>query len=417
MTLQEYLTYPTNSQNSLVKNGSAQLKKGQGRTMKAGDAWIFDNEIERTFGTFENGDLIQVLDFDGYCLGYGYINSHSTILIRMLSRKKEDLITPAFLKSRVRNAWNFRKQVIDTSCCRVIFGEADFLPGFTVDKYEDILVVESLTLGMEKLKPILLSSLVQILKEDGSPIRGIYERSDAKVREKEGLSRSKGFLSEPFDTMIPITENGIHYLVDIKDGQKTGFFLDQKLNRLAIRPFCRNALVLDCFTHTGSFGLNAAYAGASHVTSVDSSMLAIEQAKTNARLNNMEDKIDYIVADVFDFLPEQRKKGCQYDVVILDPPALTKSRSSVRAASTGYRELNREGMLLLKDGGFLVTCSCSHFMTNELFQQTIQQAAKDAHRRLRQVEFRQQAPDHPILWSNDSSYYLKFYIFQVVTEQ
>lgn len=417
MTIAEYLTCPIDSSESLVSGGTARIRRHAGREFKAGGAWLYDNEIETIDGTFENGDILRVLDFDGFFLGYGFINVHSTIRIRMLARKEQDIITPSFLKQRVRDAWNYRKAVIDTSACRVIFGEADFLPGLTVDKYGDILVVESLALGTEKLKKILLSSLVQVLDEDGIRIRGIYERSDAKVREKEGLARTKGFLSEPFDTEVPITENGIRYIVDVKDGQKTGFFLDQKLNRAAIRPVCRNADVLDCFTHTGSFGLNAAAAGASHVLSIDASDSAIAQARENARLNGLEDRIEYVVGDVFDFLPAQRGAGKTYDVVILDPPAFTKSRNSVKAASAGYREINRQGMLLVKDGGFLVTCSCSHFMTPDLFRQAIAQAARDAHKRLRQVEFRQQAPDHPILWADDASNYLKLFIFQVVDER
>ena len=417
MTIQDYLTYNTDSEDSLVRNATVTIRKREAREFKAGGAWIYDNEIASVSGDYEDGDILRVEDFDGYFLGYGFINSSSTIRVRMLSRKEADVITPAFLRGRVRSAWNYRKSVIDTSSCRVIFGEADFLPGLTVDKYEDVLVVESLALGTERLKTLLLASLVQVLQEDGITIRGIYERSDAKVREKEGLTRTSGFLSEQFDTNVAITENGVKYIVDVKDGQKTGFFLDQKLNRKSIWPICRGAKVLDCFTHTGSFGLNAAAAGAAHVTSIDASALAIDQAKENARLNGFEDRIDYVVGDVFDYLPAQREAGNLYDVVILDPPAFTKSRNSVKAAASGYREINRQGMLLVKDGGYLATCSCSHFMTAELFQQAIAQAARDAHKRLRQVEFRQQAPDHPILWANDASYYLKFIIFQVVDEK
>ncbi len=417
MTIQDYRNYNTDAEESLVKDAVAVIRKREGREYKAGGAWIYDNEIERVSGTFQNGDIISVEDFDGYFLGYGFINTHSAIRIRMLARKKEHVITPAFLKERVRAAWNYRKSTADTSSCRVIFGEADFLPGLTVDKYEDVLVVESLALGIERQKELLLAALVQILEEDGIRICGIYERSDAKVREKEGLERWSGFLSEPFDTDVAITENGVHYIVDVKDGQKTGFFLDQKWNRRAIWPICRGGEVLDCFTHTGSFGLNAAAAGATHVTSIDASELAIRQAQANARLNGFEDRIDYVTGDVFDFLPAQRREGRQYDVVILDPPAFTKSRSSVKAAIAGYREINRQGLLLVKDGGYLATCSCSHFMTAELFREAIRQAARDAHRRLRQVEFRQQGMDHPILWANDASYYLKFYIFQVVEEK
>ncbi len=417
MTIQDYLNYDTTAGTSLVSGGTAVIRKREAREYKAGGAWIYDNEIDKVTGEYENGAILRVEDFDGYFLGYGFINTRSTIRIRMLARKEQDVVTPAFLKARVQAAWDYRKAVIDTSSCRVIFGEADFLPGLTVDKYEDVLVVESLALGIERIKTILLASLVQVMAEDGIYVRGIYERSDAKVRDKEGLERWSGFLSEEFDTNVAIEENGVKYIVDVKDGQKTGFFLDQKLNRKSIWPICKGAKVLDCFTHTGSFGLNAAAAGAAHVTSIDASDLAIRQAKENARLNGLEDRIDYVVGDVFDFLPAQRAAGEQYDVVILDPPAFTKSRSSVKAAISGYREINRQGLMLVKDGGYLATCSCSHFMTAELFRQAIAQAARDAHKRLRQVEFRQQGPDHPILWANDASYYLKFYIFQVVDEK
>lgn len=417
MTIQDYREYQTEGTQSLVADAAAVIRRREAREYKAGGAWIYDNEIESVRGEFEDGDIIRVEDFDGFFLGYGFINRKSTIRIRMLARKEQNVITPAFLKDRVRSAWKYRKAVSDTSSCRVIFGESDFLPGLTVDKYEDILVVESLALGTEKLKTLLLASLVQVLEEDGILIRGIYERSDAKVREKEGLPRTSGFLSEDFDTNVPITENGVKYIVDVKDGQKTGFFLDQKQNRKAIWPICKGARVLDCFTHTGSFGLNAAAAGAEHVVSMDASALAIAQAQENARLNGFDNRIEYVVGDVFDELPRRREAGERYDVVILDPPAFTKSRNSVKAAITGYREINRQGMLLVEDGGFLATCSCSHFMTADLFQQAIAQAARDAHKRLRQVEFRQQGPDHPILWANDASYYLKFYIFQVMEDR
>lgn len=409
--------YDTASTKDLAVPARAVLKKKEGRTLKAGGLWVYDNEIDRVEGDFENGDILAVEDFDGYFMGYGFISLSSKIRIRVLARKKADIITPAFLKERVRAAWEYRKHVIDTSSCRVIFGEADFLPGLTVDKYEDVLVVESLAMGSEKIKGYVLAALTQVLEEDGIKIRGIYERSDAKVREKEGLERFKGFLTEPFDTKVPITENGIRYIVDVENGQKTGFFLDQKDNRRAIHRICRGAEVLDCFTHTGSFGLNAAIAGAAHVLSVDASDLAIEQARENALLNGLENVVDYQVADVFELLPALAAEKKLYDVVILDPPAFTKSRSSIRAAARGYREINLRGMKLVRDGGFLVTCSCSHFMDPELFAKTIGEAARDARKRLRQVEFRTQAPDHPILWASDESYYLKFYIFQVTDER
>ena len=393
------------------------LKKGEGRTLKSGGMWVYDNEIDSVLGSFENGDIITVHDFDGYFLGYGFINTNSKITVRILSRKKEHLITEEFLERRVRNAWEYRKQTVDTGCCRVSFGEADFLPGIVIDKFSDVLVVESLALGIDKLKFILLGALKKILAEDGITIRGIYERSDAKVRLNEGMERFKGFIGEPFDTKVEITENGVKYIVDVEDGQKTGFFLDQKNNRAAIHRISKGKKVLDCFTHTGSFALNAGIAGAASVLGVDASELAVEQARENAELNGLSDTVKFECADVFELLPKLEADGEQYDVVILDPPAFTKSRNSVKNAVKGYREINIRGMKLVKDGGFLATCSCSHFMEPELFAKTIREAAKGAHKRLRQVDFGTQAPDHPILWAAEESYYLKFYIFQMCDEQ
>ena len=393
------------------------LKKGEGRTLKAGGAWVYDNEIDSIMGSFENGDIVTVHDFDGYFLGYGFINTKSKITVRILSRKKDTVIDDAFLEERVQAAWDYRKQVIDTGSCRLIFGEADFLPGIVVDKFADVLVVESLALGIDKLKLQILDAVKRVLAKDGITVRGIYERSDAKVREQEGMERYKGFIGEPFDTRVKIVENGVKYIVDVEDGQKTGFFLDQKKNRAAMHSVCKGKRVLDCFTHTGSFALNAGIAGATEVIGVDASELGVEQARENARLNGLEDKVSFVCADVFDFLPALEEKGEKFDVVILDPPAFTKSRNSIKNAVKGYREINVRGMKLVKDGGFLATCSCSHFMDPELFHKTIMEAARGAHKRLRQVEFRTQAPDHPILWAADSSYYLKFYIFQVVDEK
>ena len=393
------------------------LKKGEGRLLKSGGAWIFDNEIDSIMGEFENGDIVIVHDFDGYGMGRGFINMNSKIRIRMMTRKQDQEIDHAFLEMRVRDAWEYRKKTVDTSSCRVIFGEADFLPGMVIDKFSDVLVVESLALGIDRFKLEIVDLLKEELRKDGIEIRGVYERSDAKVRLNEGMERIKGFLSEEFDTNVQIEENGVKYLVDVKDGQKTGFFLDQKYNRLEIQKLCKDARVLDCFTHTGSFALNAAVAGAREVTGVDASELAVAQAVKNAELNGVQDRAKFICRDVFELLPELEKQGEKYDVVILDPPAFTKSRNSVKNAIKGYREINLRGMKLVKDGGFLATCSCSHFMTYELFTETIGQAARNVHKRLRQVEFRTQAPDHPILWAADESYYLKFYIFQVVDEK
>lgn len=392
------------------------LKKGEGRTLKAGGLWVFDNEIAKIDGEFENGDIVAVLDFDGYFMGYGFINTKSKITVRLLTRKKDDVVDEKFIEKRVRDAWNYRKDTIDTSSCRIIFGEADFLPGIVVDKFSDVLVVESLALGIDKLKPVILDCLKKVLAEDHITIRGVYERSDAKVRQNEGMERYKGFIGREFDTKVEIVENGVHYYVDVRDGQKTGFFLDQKNNRKSVQRIVKDKTVLDCFTHTGSFALNAGYAGAKEVLGVDASDLAVEQARENAQLNNLQDRVKFMTADVFDLLPKLEEEGKKYDVVILDPPAFTKSRSSIKNAVKGYREINLRGLKLVKDRGYLVTCSCSHFMDPELFAKTIKEAAHGAHKRLRQVEFRTQAPDHPILWAADESYYLKFYIFQVCEE-
>ena len=393
------------------------IKKGEGRLLKSGGAWIFDNEIATISGTFKNGDVVKVQDFDGYPMGRGYINQNSKIRVRMMTRKADQEINESFIRMRLQNAWDYRKNTVDTSACRLVFGEADFLPGIVIDKYEDVLVVESLTLGIERFKEMIVRLMKEILAEDGIQIRGVYERSDAKERQKEGLPRVKDFIGEPFDTNVEITENGVKYLVDIVNGQKTGFFLDQKYNRLAIQKICKGKRVLDCFTHMGTFALNAGIAGASDVTGLDISEYAISQAEENARRNGLSDTVHFRVADVLDELPKLVEQGEKYDVVILDPPAFTKSREATKNAIKGYREINTKGLRLVKDGGYLATCSCSHFMTQELLAKTIKEAARTAHKRLRQVEFRTQAPDHPILWAADESYYLKFFIFQVCEEK
>lgn len=393
------------------------LKKGEGRLLKSGGMWVFDNEIASIMGSFLNGDIVLIRDFDGYPLGRGFINTNSKIVIRLLTRDENQKIDDAFLEQRVRDAWEYRKKVTDTGSCRLIFGEADFLPGLVVDKFSDVLVVQSLALGIDKLKIQILDLLKKVLAEDGIQIRGIFERSDAKVRRQEGMELYKGFIGPEFPTLVQIEENGVKYQVDIRDGQKTGFFLDQKYNRLAIQKLCKNARVLDCFTHTGSFALNAGIARASEVTGVDASQLAVDQATANAALNGLQERVKFICEDVFELLPSLEEQEEKYDVVILDPPAFTKSRNSVKNAVKGYREINLRAMKLVKDGGFLATCSCSHFMTYELFTKTIGQAARSAHKRLRQVEYRTQAPDHPILWASDESYYLKFYIFQVCSDK
>ena len=419
------------------------LKKGEGRTIKAGGAWIFDNEIDTIVGTFTNGDIVTVHDFDGYPMGKGFINQNSKIRIRMMTRHADQEIDTEFLRMRVQNAWDYRKQVMaggndrvlgveeaekmlpgigttgrpDLNCCRVIFGEADFLPGLVVDKYADVLVVECLALGMEQFKETIVSLLKETLFADDIKIRGVYERSDANERKKEGLPKVKDFIGEEFDTNVEIVENGVHYMVDVVNGQKTGFFLDQKYNRLAMQHICKGKKVLDCFTHMGTFALNAGIAGASDVTGLDISEYAVQQAQANAKLNHLEDTVHFRCANVLDELPKLAAAGEKYDVVILDPPAFTKSRQATKNAIKGYREINMKGLKLVKDGGYLATCSCSHFMTQELLAKTVKEAAKATHKRLRQVEFRTQAADHPILWAADESYYLKFFIFQVVDEK
>ncbi len=400
-----------------MENKIVHLKKGEGRFLRNGGMWVFDNEVASVEGVPQNGDLVSVISSTGYFMGTGFINFNSRIRVRILTRKQEQAINEVFFESRIREAWMYRKDIVDTSSCRLIFGEADGLPGMVIDKFSDVLVVQSLALGIDRWKEIIVETVKKVLAEDGILIRGVYERSDAKERTKEGMERVKGYIGREFNTFVEITENQVKYIVDIAEGQKTGFFLDQKYNRKAVWKVCRGKKVLDCFTHTGSFALNAAKAGAASVLGVDASELAIAQAKENARLNGLEEKAEFICADVFELLPELERRGEKYDVVILDPPAFTKSRESVKKAAKGYKEINLRGMKLVKDGGYLATCSCSHFMNQELFAQTIAGAARDARKRLRQIEFRTQSPDHPILWAADETYYLKFYLFQVTEEK
>ncbi len=399
-----------------MEHAIVELKRGEGRTIKSGGLWTYDNEIASVKGNVTDGDIVIVQDFDGYPMGKGFINFNSKIRVRMMTRKKEQEIDADFIKMRVKNAWEYRKKTVDINSCRVIFGEADWLPGLVVDKFADVLVVQSLALGIDFFKEEIIKDLKECMAEDDIYIRGVYERSDAKVRKQEGLELYKGFLGPEFDTKVEILENNVRYLVDVKDGQKTGFFLDQKYNRMAVQRLCKDAKVLDCFTHTGSFALNAGIAGATSVLGVDASLFAIDLAEQNAKLNGLSDCVKFQCRDVFELLPELESQGETFDVVILDPPAFTKSRNSIKNAVKGYREINLRGMKLVKDGGYLATCSCSHFMDFELFTKTIHQAADHAHKRLRQVQFGTQAPDHPILWAAEESYYLKFYIFQVCEE-
>ncbi|MCR5431415.1 MAG: class I SAM-dependent rRNA methyltransferase [Lachnospiraceae bacterium] len=393
------------------------IRKGEGRYLKKGGLWLYDNEIAELYGDIADGDIIEVDDFDGYFMGMGFINRNSKIMIRMLTRRNRIDNIDNLIYERVRDAWEHRKKVVDISSCRIIFAEADHLPGIVIDKFEDILVVESLALGIDRLKDKIINCVKEILASDGICVRGVFERSESNIRRLEGMKPFKGFIGPKFDNEIEIVENGVKYIVDVMDGQKTGFFLDQKYNRLAAGKLCKDAKVLDCFTHTGSFALNCVKYGAKSVLGLDISQLAIDTAKRNAVLNGFEDRVIFNCVDVFEELPRLIEQGEKYDVVILDPPAFTKSRDSIKNAVKGYKEINLRGMKLLKDRGYLCTCTCSHFMDGALFLETVHKAADNAHKRLRLVEARAQSPDHPIVLGMDESSYLKFLIFQVYDEK
>ena len=390
--------------------------------LTGGHPWVYEGEVTTVDGTPEDGTLVDVVSRRGSWLGCGFYNSHSKIRVRLLSRNANDDFSDAFWERRVRYAWDYRKTVMgetDSRCCRVIFGEADLFPGLTVDRFESVLVTQTLSLGMERIKDRLFPLLAKVLREDGQDIRGIYERNDVALREREGMAQNKGWYllpgeTPPEKTCVDITENGIVYTVDFENGQKTGFFLDQKYNRLAVAKLAKGKTVLDCFTHTGSFALNAARGGAAHVTTVDVSEFAVQCATENARRNGLDGVMDCVAVNVFDLLPELEKQPRKYDFIILDPPAFTKSRKTVHNAMTGYKEINYRAMKLLPRGGYLATCSCSHFATEELFIKMLHSAARDAGVQLRQIEARQQCADHPILWGVEETNYLKFFVFQVV---
>ncbi|MCI8328416.1 MAG: class I SAM-dependent rRNA methyltransferase [Oscillibacter sp.] len=387
-----------------------------------GHPWVYDAEVLSAAGTPENGGLVDVLGRKGQYLGTGFLSMESKIRVRLLSRNANDRFDAAFWERKLRWAWEYRKTVMDPAdldACRVIFGEADMFPGLTVDKFHDLLSVQVLSVGMERVKERVLPLLVQILREDGQAIRGVFERNDAALREKEGLEAYKGWFPLPGEAvpespLTEITENGVRYLVDVENGQKTGFFLDQKYNRRAVKRLAKGRTVLDCFTHTGSFALNAALGGAKHVDAVDVSASAVEMARSNAERNGLGGVVQCAVANVFELLPALEKEPAKYDFIILDPPAFTKSRKTAASAMTGYKEINYRAMRLLPRGGYLATCSCSHFAEEERFRAMLQSAAKDAGVRLRQIEARQQSCDHPVLWGVEETNYLKFYLFQVV---
>ncbi|WP_297871655.1 class I SAM-dependent rRNA methyltransferase [uncultured Oscillibacter sp.] len=387
-----------------------------------GHPWVYDAEILSMDGAPENGGLVDVRSKKGAYLGTGFLSEASKIRVRLISRNANDRFDAAFWERKLRWAWEYRKTVMDPQdldACRIIFGEADMFPGLTVDRFHDLLSVQVLSAGMERVKGTLLPLLVDMLRKDGQTIRGVYERNEAALRDKEGLPKYKGWFplsgeAAPESPVTEITENGVRYLVDVENGQKTGFFLDQKYNRRCVARLAAGKTVLDCFTHTGSFALNAALGGAAHVTAVDVSASAVEMARTNAERNGLAERMDFLTADVFQLLPSLEKEPPRYDFIILDPPAFTKSRRTAASAMAGYKEINYRAMRLLPRGGYLATCSCSHFAEEEKFLAMLRSAAKDAGVRLRQIEARQQSCDHPILWGVEETNYLKFYLFQVV---
>ena len=388
-----------------------------------GHPWVYADEITDAPETqLENGALVDVLSQKGRYLGTGFLSLASKIRVRLLSRNANDTFDEAFWQRRFEYAWAYRKTVLrpeDLTCCRVIFGEADQMPGLTVDRFGTVLVAQILSVGMEVRKERLLPLLARVLRADGQQIDGIYQRNDAALRDKEGLEQGKGWLEipgeqHPASTETEICENGVYYKVDFENGQKTGFFLDQKFNRRAVANIARGKTVLDCFTHTGSFALNAALGGAAHVTAVDVSESAVEMARRNAARNGLEDRMDFVCEDVFDLLPRLEREGSPYDFIILDPPAFTKARRTAQNAMRGSKEINYRAMRLLPRGGYLATASCSHFASEAMFIKMLHAAAHDAGRQLRQIEVRQQAPDHPTLWNVEETDYLKFFLFQVV---
>ena len=388
------------------------------RSLKNGHPWVYGDEILSCEGEPVDGSVVDCFEGSSW-QGAGFYNSKSKITVRIISRNSNDVFDYKFWYRRILYAVKYRMTVMpgdDFNCCRIIHGEADQMPGFTCDRYGDIAVTQIACLGLEMNKDTIYKALTNVFADIGQPLKAIYERNDLALREKEGLSLFKGWYGpDEFSCITEITENGIKYSVDVENGQKTGFFLDQKYNRLAAAKIAKDKNVLDCFTHTGSFGLNCALGGAGHVTSVDISSQAIEMAQQNAVRNKLQDKIDYVCEDVFELLTKMaEKKDHSYDYIILDPPAFTKSRQTVDSAGRGYKEINLKAMKLLPRGGYLATCSCSHFMTDELFRKMLASAARDASVSLRQIEARTQAPDHPILWNVPETDYLKFYIFQVV---
>jgi len=392
------------------------------RWTDSGHPWIYESDVARIDDGIENGALVDAVSEKGKYLGTGFLSLHSKIRVRLVSRNANDAFDEAFWRRRVRWAWDYRKAVMgeDASCCRIVFGEADGFPGLTVDRFSDLLVTQTLSVGMERLKPMLFPLIVETLRADGVVIRGLYERNDVALREREGMEQNKGWfpldgMPTPESPITEICENGVFYRVDVENGQKTGFFLDQKYNRRAVAKLAKGRRVLDCFTHTGSFALNAAKGGAEGVTAVDVSESAVAMARENAERNGLGDRMAFLCADVFDLLPRMEEQGRKnFDFIILDPPAFTKSRETAANAERGYKEINLRAMRLLPRGGYLATASCSHFMPAARFEKMLRDAARNAKVELRQIEQRAQAPDHPILWNVPETDYLKFYLFQIV---
>ena len=372
-----------------------------------GHPWVFGNEVEKMIGTPEPGDIVDVFYYDDKYCGRGYYNPKSQILVRLLTRKKEE-INEQFFYTRIKQAWEYRQRIGYTENCRLIFGEADEMPALIIDKFNDYFVIQTLALGMDLFKPFIIKALETIFKP-----KGIYERNDVPVRELEGIPQQKGFLTAPFDTNIIINENGLKFNVDIENGQKTGYFLDQQDNRRAIQHISKGADVLGAFTYTGTFEIHAAHYGAKSVLGIDISENAVAQANKNAALNGLDKICKFETMNAFDVLKNWVKEERQYDVVMLDPPAFTKSRESIQKAITGYKEINLRGIKLIRNGGFLVTSSCTNLVQPELFLQTIEMAAKDARKKIRQVTFQAQASDHPIIWGMENTNYLKFLIVEV----
>ncbi len=397
------------------------ISKKAEASARLGHPWIYDAEVRGETDALENGSFVDAVSEKGTYLGTGFISKRSKIRIRLLSNNANERFDDAFFMRRIKYALDYRKTVMgaDYECCRLIFGEADGLPGLTIDRYHDVLVSQVLSVGIERIKGTLYRLMTELFKEEGIEIRGIFERNEVSIRELEGLPLEKDwyraeFLPEPPSPLLEIVENGIRYAVDVENGQKTGFFLDQKYNRLATAKLARGKRVLDCFTHTGSFALNALMGGAAHVTAVDVSQAAVDLARGNAALNGMTERIDFVCADVFDLLPQFIEQRVAYDLIVLDPPAFTKSRKTIQGAERGYRTINYNAMKLLPRGGYLATCSCSHFMESDMFLRMLLSASREAGVSLKLVEARRQSPDHPTLMNVPETDYLKFYLFQVI---